>query len=147
MTEGDLPIERDTAEEADRVALLASALRADQGDLATYERVLTTSLADALPAGIIEVERDRSLSDRMAGRPGSIRALRIHLGEETLELQSQRGGLRASMQKSVRGVAISRKELSLDAWSDALARALARFAEESEGARKALERLLGIGGG
>ena len=46
-------------------------------DLDVYARVLTTSLAAALPEGIVEVERDRSMGDRLAGRPGIVRSLRV----------------------------------------------------------------------
>ncbi len=139
-------IEDSGAGEAERLALLSAALRADHADLSTYAKVLMSSLEDALPAGVIEVERDRSLSDRVAGRPGEVRTLRIVLGEETLELHAARSGLVATLARRVRGVAISRRELTLEAWSAALAHALSHFAAESEAARQALERMLGAGG-
>jgi hypothetical protein len=122
---------------------LAAALRADVGDLATYERVLVATLADSLPSGCVEVDRDRSLSDRLANRPGTVRAIRVTLGDQTLELAQQRARLVGTLARSVRGVAISRRELPLDAWSTALAAALSNFAQESAAARAALERLLG----
>src|SRR5436305_369729 len=50
--------------------LVAAALRADSADVAVYARVLTESLGDALPAGCVGVERVRSVSDRLHGRPG-----------------------------------------------------------------------------
>lgn len=137
---GNLPAE---VPGADDVALLAAALRADVGDLATYERVLVATLADSLPSGCVEVDRDRSLSDRLANRPGTVRAIRVTLGDQTLELAQQRARLVGTLARSVRGVAISRRELPLDAWSTALAAALSNFAQESAAARAALERLLG----
>src|SRR6185437_10796990 len=77
----------------DQVALLAAALRADASDLATYERVLVGSLQETSPPGCVEVDRERSLSDRVAGRPGTPRAIRISLGEVKLELTMVKGRL------------------------------------------------------
>ena len=128
---------------SDEVALLAAALRADTADLATYERVLVGSLAETLPPGCVEVDRDRSMSDRLAGRPGAARAIRIHLGEIDLELTSTKGRLVGTVGRSVRGVAISRKEVALGDWTTSFAEALSAFAKESLEARSALERLLG----
>jgi hypothetical protein len=127
----------------DEVALVAAALRADTSDLATYERVLVVSLSDALPPGCIEVDRDRSMADRIAGRPGEPRAIRIHLGEMTLELTKSRGRLVGTVGRSVRGVAISRREVPLGEWTTSFAEALTDFAKENLDARVALERLLG----
>ncbi len=127
----------------DEVALLAAALRADTADLVTYERVLVTSLADTLPPGCLEVDRDRSLSDRLAGREGSPRAIRVLLGEETLELTMRKGRLVGTIGRSVRGVAISRREVPLGEWTTSFATALSAFAKENLEARTALERLLG----
>jgi hypothetical protein len=127
----------------DEVALLAAALRAETNDLATYERVLVASLSETLPPGTVEVDRDRTMSDRIAGRPGSPRAIRIHLGETTLELTVTKGRLVGTVGRSVRGVAISRREVPLGEWATSFAEALSAFANESADARAALERLLG----
>jgi hypothetical protein len=128
---------------ANEVALLAAALRADTADLASYERVLVGSLSDTLPVGCVEVDRDRSLADRLAGRPGAARAIRIQLGDATLELTMTKGRLVGTVGRSVRGVAISRREVPLGEWSLSFAEALSAFANESLEARTALERLLG----
>lgn len=125
------------------VELLAAALRADVADLATFERVLVTSLAAAFPEGMVEVDRERSLSDRMAGRDGKVRALRLHLGETTLELVAGRGTPVGYVARGVRGVTISRKEVPLSEWVGQLAEALQRHAAKSAEASEALGRLLG----
>jgi hypothetical protein len=52
--------------------MVTAALRADSTDVAIYARVLAQSLGEALPADCVSVERDRSMSDRMRGRPGEI---------------------------------------------------------------------------
>ena len=128
---------------SDEVALLAAALRADTSDLATYERVLVGSLVETLPSGCVEIDRDRSMADRLAGRPGAPRAIRIHLGQSTLELTTTKGRLVGTVGRSVRGVAISRREVPLGEWSASFAEALSAFAKENLEARTALERLLG----
>jgi hypothetical protein len=128
----------------DDVDALAAALRADTADLDIYAQVLTTSLAEALPEGMVTVERNRSLSDRMAGRPGTVRSLRIDTGDATLELARGRGGVPvARVARAVRGVVISSKEVPVDTWVQALADHLATRAKESASARAALARLLG----
>jgi hypothetical protein len=132
--------------EPDDVQALAAALRADSADLDVYARVLTTSLADALPEGMVSVERDRSMGDRVAGRPGVVRSLRVDTGETTLELGRGRGGVPvARIARAVRGVVISSKEVPIETWVQALADHLAARARESAAAREALARLLGAG--
>ncbi|MDA8289901.1 MAG: hypothetical protein M0014_15915 [Actinomycetota bacterium] len=125
------------------VDLLAAALRADRGDLDTYAKVLVGTLADALPDGVVEVARERSLAERVAGKPGTAKSVRVRLGELDLMLVSGRHGLVATASRSVRGVAISRKEVPLAEWTRLLATELRRMAEESAAARAALGRLLG----
>ncbi len=140
MTE---PIGDDPAD----VELLAAALRADAGDLDSYAAVLTTTIADALPVGMVEVERDRSVGDRLAGRPGRAVAVRVHTGVDTLELLTgRRGELTARVAQQVRGVVISRREVPVGEWVRLLAANLAERARHNADARAALARLLGAGG-
>jgi hypothetical protein len=142
-----VPAQDDAAvpEPADIDALTA-ALRADTADLDVYSRVLTTSLADALPAGMVEVERDQSMRDRLAGRPGVVRTLRIGFGEISLELARGKSGAPvARAARAVRGVIISSREVSVDEWTRMLADQLAARAKDSAAARSALSKLLGAG--
>jgi hypothetical protein len=126
------------------VDALAAALRADSADLDVYARVLTTSLADALPAGMVEVQRDASMRDRLAGRPGEVRLLRIALGEVSLELSRGKSGAPvARAARAVRGVIISSREITVDEWTRLLADQLAVIAKDSAAARSALSKLLG----
>jgi hypothetical protein len=128
------------------VDALAAALRADSADLEAYARVLTTSLADALPTGMVAVDRDRSMGDRLAGRPGQVRSLRVSAGEVSLELAGGRGGVPvARVARAVRGVVISSREVAVEEWVRALADLLAARARESAAARASLSRLLGAG--
>jgi hypothetical protein len=132
--------------EPDDVDALAAALRADSADLDVYARVLTTSLAEALPEGMVTVTYDRSFSDRMAGRPGIVRSLRVDTGEAALELGRGRGAVPvARVARAVRGVVISSKEVPIEQWVQLLADHLAARAKQSAAARAALARLLGAG--
>src|SRR6266487_3943083 len=56
--------------------MVAAALRADSADVATYAQVFTESLGDVLPPGCVTVERERTMADRMRGRPGQRRRRR-----------------------------------------------------------------------
>lgn len=129
---------------ADDVDALAAALRADAADLDVYARVLTTSLAAALPPEMVGIDRDRSVADRLAGRAGRVRGIRIALGDWELTLSPGPAGIPlAQARQKVRGVAISSREVSLDEWAKLLANGLAKRARESAEASAALRRLLG----
>jgi hypothetical protein len=125
------------------VDLVAAAIRADTADLDSYHRVLSATVADLLPVGMVEVDRERTMKDRMAGREGRATAIRVRLGERTLELVTRQGGLVATVAHEVRGVVISRQEISVAEWTQLLAQYLAQLAAESADARLALAKLLG----
>lgn len=130
-------------DEAHSVELLAAAIRADFSDLASFERVFANSLIELLPAGMFEIDYEKSLADRMKGRPGKIVGIKISLGELSLSLTSERSGLAASVSRHVRGVAISSRQVALDEWTKALALGLSKLAEQNAAARTALSKLLG----
>jgi hypothetical protein len=121
--------------------MVAAALRQDAADVATYARVLTPALADMLPPGSVDVEYERSLSDRLKGREGHPSRIVVRLGERTLSLA---GGGRpvAEIHHEVRGVVLSREQVSLDVWVQALARELVAQADASARAAEALRRLV-----
>ncbi len=129
--------------DADLVEGVAAALRADTADLDVYHRVLSSTIGDLLPAGMVEVDYERSLSDRMAGRPGKAKAIRLLVGDSTLELVSAHGRLVATIAQQVRGVIISRREVPVAEWVRQLALFLATTAAENANARQALGKLLG----
>jgi hypothetical protein len=125
------------------VQLLASMLRSDREDVESYARVLTGALGDALPAGMVDIEYQRSMGDRLAGRPGRPVALTVRGDGRMLDLTQTRGGVQAVVRVVVRNVIISRKEVSVDEWLRQLAAELSAQAEHNAAARLALERLLG----
>ena len=129
--------------ESPSVELVAAALRADTADLDAYHRVLSSTIGDLLPEGMVEVDRQRSVGDRMAGRPGTATAIRLHIGDRTLELVAHRGRLLATVAQDVRGVTISKKEVPVADWVQQLAVYIAALASENADAREALGRLLG----
>ncbi|HEV8063643.1 MAG TPA: hypothetical protein VGP46_02370, partial [Acidimicrobiales bacterium] len=125
------------------VELVAAALRADTADLDAYHKVLSNTIGSMLPADMVEVDRERSLSDRVAGRAGTATAIRLHLGDKTLELTARKGRLVATSAQVVRGVAISNKEVSVADWVKQLAEYVSAVASENADARQALSRLIG----
>ena len=96
------------------VELLAAALRQDAADLDLYAKVLSVNLVESLPQGAVQVERKRSMSDRVAGREGTVVALDVSLGDTRLGLRMDRGRAVGEICKEVRGVVLSRQEVNLD---------------------------------
>jgi hypothetical protein len=112
-------------------------------DVTAMTEVLTATLADLLPAGLVRVERERSLSDRVRGRAGSPVAVTVPIGDRELTLRRRAdGSTEPEIGHVVRGVALSRTVVPIDEWITALARELERRAAADERARAALDRLL-----
>lgn len=122
--------------------LVAAALRADSADVAIYARVLTDSLGDVLPPGVVEIDRERSMSDRMRGRPGAVAKITVRLGEQVLTLASQRGQLAAEICKEVRGVVLSRRPVPVAEWAAELTRAMLAYADQNAQAAQVLRRMV-----
>jgi hypothetical protein len=123
--------------------MMIAALRADRSDVESYTRVLTHTLGDALPDGMVEVEYRRSMSDRVSGRPGTAVAVQVHGSTRDLELRQGKRGVDAEVRTVVRDVVISRKTIGIDEWLTILAEELNKLAERDAAAREALSRLLG----
>ncbi len=122
---------------------ITAALRADSADVTLYARVLTESLGDALPAGCVEVDRARSVSDRMRGRPGQVTKVTVRLGEKVLTLATVPGRPPvAEICREVRGVVLSRRPAGLQEWVDDLARGLAAHAQQNAHAAEVLRKLV-----
>jgi hypothetical protein len=122
--------------------LVAAALRADSADVAVYARVLTDSLGDALPEGVVTVDRERSVSDRMRGRPGAVAKITVRLGDQVLTLAVQRGQPAAEICREVRGVVLSRRPVQVTEWAAELAKALVAYADQNAQAAQVLRRLV-----
>ena len=122
--------------------MVTAALRADSADVAIYARVLTESLGDALPPGWVTIDRDRTVSDRMRGRPGQVSRITVRMGELVMTLGVERGAPVAEICREVRGVVLSRQPVPVAAWAQELARALVAHAEQNAATATALRKLV-----
>jgi hypothetical protein len=122
--------------------MVTAALRADSADVAIYARVLTESLGDALPPGWVTIDRDRTVSDRMRGRPGQVSKITIRMGELVMTLGVEHGAPVAEICREVRGVVLSRQPVPVAAWAQELARALVAHAEQNAATATALRKLV-----
>ncbi len=122
--------------------MVTAALRADSADVAIYARVLTESLGDALPAGWVTIDRDRSASDRMRGRPGQVVKITVRMGDLIMTLSVKRGVPVAEICHEVRGVVLSRQPVPVGTWAQELARALVAHAEQNADTAQALRKLV-----
>jgi hypothetical protein len=130
------------ADDALSLEMITAALRLDSSDAAIYASVLTKSLSEALPPGYVTVERDRSMSDRMHGRPGEVSKVAVKLGDQVLTLAVKNGQPAAEICREVRGVVLSRQPVPLGQWAAALASALMSHAESNAQAAEALRKLV-----
>jgi hypothetical protein len=122
--------------------MVTAALRLDSADTAIYASVLTKSLSEALPPEYVTVERERSMSDRMRGRPGEVCRVEVHLGDQVMTLAVKNGRPVAEICREVRGVVLSRQSVPIQQWASALASALIDHAESNAQAAAALRRLV-----
>jgi hypothetical protein len=122
--------------------MVTAALRADSADVSLYARVLTKSLSEALPPEWVTVDWERSMSDRMHGRPGQVSKITIRLGDRVMTLGIRRGAPVAEVCSEVRGVVLSRQQVQLGVWAEELAKALVAHAAQSADAARALRRLV-----
>src|ERR1700761_1396294 len=122
--------------------MVTAALRLDSTDAAIYASVLTQSLSEALPPDYVTVERERSMSDRMHGRPGEVSKVEVRLGDQRMTLAVKNGRPNAEICREVRGVVLSRQTVPLQQWAAALAGALVSHAESSAQAAEALRKLV-----
>ena len=118
--------------------VLAASLRADLRDSKAFLGALGEKLGGALPQQC-RVERRGG----MFAREKPVRQVSVELGEHRYQIESDdRGGLRASRVRVVRGIALKTDELPVDTWIEELSREVASYAARHAQTREALERLL-----
>jgi hypothetical protein len=122
--------------------MVTAALRMDSADVAIYTRVLTKSLSEALPPGYVTVERERSMSDRMRGRPGEISKVAVRLGDQLMTRAVKNGQPAAEICREVRREVARGDNVPFQRWASALASALVVHAESNAQAAEALRRLV-----
>ena len=121
------------------VQIVASMLRTDEADVRSFVRVLTEALADALPAGMVEVEYRRGLVARNR-RPV---AVVVHGDDQDLGLrESERGGVDTEVRRVVRGVVLSRAKVDLETWLWILAETVLAAAARTAATQRAFERFM-----
>jgi hypothetical protein len=122
---------------------LVETLTGDRADVASLARVLTGALADALPPGIVDVTYDRTMGDRVHGRPGRPVAIGVAFGDTVLSISPDgRGEPQPQIVHTVRGVVLSRRSTSMAEWVQTLAERVTERAEQDAQAREVLTRLL-----
>ena len=129
-------------DDAPSLEVVTAALRMDSVDVAIYARVLTQSLSEALPPDYVTVERERSMSDRMHGRPGEISKVEVTLDDQVMTLTVKNGRPTAQICRAVRGIVLSTKTVPIQQWAAELASALMSHAESNAQAAEALRRLV-----
>ena len=120
------------------VQVVAAMLRTDEADVRSMARVLTETLAEALPAGMVEVSYRRRLATRRAV------GLVVHGDEHDLGLrESDRGGgFDTEVRRVVAGVVLSRTKVDLDTWLWMLAETVLAVAARTAATQRALDRFL-----
>jgi hypothetical protein len=101
--------------------------------------VMASKLEQALPQ-IVAVERHKVGGFRSKRR--EVQRIALPVGEEQFELRRVAAGFQCTRHKVVRGITLSRQELSLTDWINEIVSGLARSAEVSQESRLALEGLL-----
>lgn len=112
-------------------------------EIAMLSRVLTTTLAGALPPAMVRVERRRTFVQWLTRRPGAVVGVAITAGDKTLTFRAPAvGATEASVSHTVRGVALSTTTVSVAEWIDQLGQLLNRATSRDVATRDALQRAL-----
>ncbi len=120
--------------------VLASSLRADVGDLRAFMEALAVKLEGALP-GQTSVERK---GGGLFSGQKRVQRIVVDMGDMRFELSIDGARVQAKRSRAVRGIVLKSDQVPLDEWIEDLSRLLTEEAQRSEGARLALERLLGV---
>jgi hypothetical protein len=112
-------------------------------EIAMLGQVLITTLAGALPASIVHVQRRRSPWARLRGRPGQPIGVTITAGDRTLSFRAPEIGVaEATVGHAVRGVVLSTSPVSVSQWLEELGALLNELTRHDQATRIALERAL-----
>lgn len=112
-------------------------------EITMLSRILTTTLAAALPAAMVRVERQRTIADRLTARQGRAVGVSIEADGRTLTFRAPAvGAVEATVGHTVHGVVLSRTRVTTAEWLDELAAVLNKITADDQAARVALERAL-----
>ncbi|MGC8481556.1 MAG: hypothetical protein ACP5PJ_08400 [Acidimicrobiales bacterium] len=122
---------------------LAASLTADSDDLDLFARVLSNKLLTALPEAMVEADFKKTRGSRLGKKTPELRRLLVRFPEREFELANAgTGSMSCQVRTVVRGVTISRSEVTMPEWIGTLSRSLAAYAEHQASARAALLQLL-----
>lgn len=126
------------------VNALAASLRSQGEDASLYAGMLLTTLSSALPARMRTVERERGLRLLRRGKPSTVTAVTVTVGDRRFELRRENSAdvPTATVQHIVRGIVLSSDELPLTRWTDALAQELTDAAARDSGVAAAIDALI-----
>lgn len=111
--------------------------------VALLARILTTTLAGALPAHMVRVERRRTVIERLTRRPGRPIGVGITAGDTMLTFRAPNlGVIQASVSHTVNGIVLSTTRVSVPEWLSHLAVVLNQTTADDQATRAALERAL-----
>lgn len=130
-------------EQAPGIEAVAAALRQDGQDLALYAGFLLNTLTEALPAELVQLERQRTAADRLRGRPGQVVGVTIAIGDRRYRLVRRGVGARpqATVAQLGGAIVLKTREVALDTWAQELAAALVAVGTNDARAAEALQRL------
>ncbi len=122
---------------------VAAGLRRDGSDLALYGGFLISTVLEALPPEMVVVERHRTGSDRLKGRPGEVVSVQVDLGDFRYRLQRKAVATRpdATISHTSGGITMSTDTVPLDEWARRLAEGLVARAGADAAAADAAARL------
>jgi len=127
------------ADSAFDLSLAVSQLSSNSTDLRIMLKLLVSQLSDVL-GDRISVERGGRFR-----KTDEIKAVRVALGDDTLEAVIDGGSVRCTIGHSSGGIRIRSEQVGMDVWLTRLLGSLQAAAAHSEQARQALENIV-IGG-
>lgn len=127
--------------------IVSAELRRDSTDLSSYAGYLLHALSDALPEELVASDWDRSVSDRVRNRPGTLVAVTVTLGDQRFVLLRKAIGARpeARIGHVSGGITLNTRVVPLDTWTGELGAALAGASDLDMRAALALQQLVTSG--
>jgi hypothetical protein len=122
--------------------VVAAGLRRHSSDLSLYAGFLLSTLSEALPPELVQLERERGLGARLRRGEPPVTAVSVLLGDLQFTLRRAKVGAApaASVGHQSGGVVLRTETLPLVDWSRQLALALADYAQHNAGVADALAR-------
>ena len=129
--------------EPSSIDMVAAALRADASEVNLMMNALVTKVSGILPAAMLQVTYQRTVSDRVARRPGMPTRILMKFEDRMVEMELESASrVKCHVNQVVRGVTISRREVSPQQFFDIVAEEFVNLAAHSHAARVALERMI-----